>query len=40
MSLCPVFPGECDDCEQCARIGFCECHDCYVCGDVDCEGHR
>ena len=18
---------------------FCECHDCYVCGEIDCDGH-
>lgn len=19
---------------------FCECHDCYTCGEIDCGGHR
>jgi hypothetical protein len=20
-------------------LGFCDCHDCYVCGEIDCDGH-
>jgi hypothetical protein len=19
---------------------FCECHDCHICGEIDCDGHR
>jgi hypothetical protein len=34
--------------ESCDALGyprgyirtFCECHDCYVCGDIDCGGHE
>ena len=20
-------------------LPFCECHDCYICGEIDCDGH-
>lgn len=37
---CPIFPDECAECRLCVEVGFCECHDCYVCGELTCDGHR
>jgi len=37
---CPIFPDDCDDCGYCVEVGFCECHDCWICGSVVCSGHK
>lgn len=34
------YPGcDCDRALDGSILPFCECHDCYVCGEIDCDGH-